>query len=277
MAATHLRKPNNLVQSIERVATIFDVLAQSSQGISLRELSTRVKLPKGTTHRLLSSLAYYGYIRQTPETKSYHLGFKLIELGNSLLSQLDIRSQAKPFLNDLSKRIKETVHLVILDKYEALYIDKVESNVKQGGLQMVSRVGFRVPVHCSSVGKVLLAHLSENVLDGIIKEKGLSKRTKNTITNPESLKAHLKMVRTQGYAIDDEENEEGIRCVGAPIFNQEGQMIAAISISGPTVRITRKLIQDIYRKEIIKTASAISRELGYHETSPMPHHVVEKR
>ena len=276
MALLPHKKPNNLVQSIERVATIFDVLAQSSQGISLRELSAKVKLPKGTTHRLLSSLAYYGYVRQTPETKNYHLGLRLIELGNSVLNQLDIRSQAKPYLKDLSERIKETVHLVILDQYEALYIDKVESNVKQGGLQMVSRVGFRVSLHCSSVGKVLSAHLSENKLDGIIQQKGLSKRTKNTITNSESLKAHLKIVRSQGFAIDDEENEEGIRCVGAPIFNQQGQVIAAISISGPTVRITKKSLQNFLKKEIIKTAAAISRELGYQETSPLPHSVLEK-
>jgi DNA-binding IclR family transcriptional regulator len=203
MAVIPPKKPNNLVQSIERVATIFDVLAQCSQGISLRELSARVKLPKGTTHRLLSSLAYYGYVRQTSATKNYHLGFRLIELGNSVLNQLDIRSQAKPFLNDLCERINETLHLVILDQYEGLYIDKVESNVKQGGLQMVSRMGFRVPVHCSSVGKVLSAYLSENELDDIILQKGLCKRTKNTITDTESLKAQLKIVRSQGFAIDD--------------------------------------------------------------------------
>ncbi len=268
MAAVPLQKPNNLVQSIERVATIFDVLAQSSQGISLKDLSAKVKLPKGTTHRLLASLAYYGYVRQTRETKSYHLGFRLIELGNCLLNQLDIRSQAKPFLTELAERIKETVHLVILDQYEALYIDKVESKEKPGGLQMVSQIGLRVPVHCSSVGKVLLAHISENEVDGIIRQKNLAHRTKNTITDPGILKAHLKMVRSQGFAIDDEENEEGIRCVGAPIFNQQGQVIAAISISGPTVRITKKLLHNLLKKEILKTAAAISRALGYQKTGP---------
>lgn len=277
MAVPHLLKPNNLVQSIERVVTIFDVLAQSSQGISLRELSARVKLPKGTTHRLLSSLAYYGYIRQTPETKNYHLGFKLIELGNSLLNQLDIRSQAKPFLNDLAAKTNETVHLVILDQYEALYIDKVESKVKQGGLQMASRVGLRVPLHCSAVGKVLLAYLPENELEGLIQQTGLSKRTKNSITDAENLKAHLKAVRSRGFAIDDEENEEGIRCVGAPIFNQQGQVIAAISISGPTIRIPNKLLQNSLKRKIIETASAISREFGYQEPRPMPANGVRKR
>jgi IclR family KDG regulon transcriptional repressor len=257
------QKPGNLVQTIERVANIFEVMAQNTQGISLKELSARVSLPKGTIHRLLSSLAYFGYVRQASESKNYQLGFKLVELGNSLLNQLDVRVQARPFLVGLSKGIKETIHLVVFDQNEALYVDKVESDEKLGGLQMVSRVGTRIPAHCSSVGKVFLAHLSDSQLDTLIKEKGLTKRTKNTITDPEKLKQHLKIIRQQGYAVDDEENEKGIRCVGAPIFNQRGQVIAAISISGPAVRITQKIIQQTLRKEVLQTALDISREMGY--------------
>lgn len=257
------QRPNNLVQTIERVATLFDVLAQSAQGISLKELSAKVDLPKGTTHRLLSSLAYFGYVRQASESKNYHLGFKLIELGNRLLDQLDLRAQARPFLINLCKRTKETVHLVVLDQNEALYVDKVESDEKPGGLQMVSRVGLRVSVHCSAVGKVLLAQLSDQQLHALIKKNGLEKRTENTIIDPEKLKQHLKVVHQQGYAIDDEENEKGIRCVGAPVLNQQGQVIAAISISGPTVRITKKIIQKTLKNEVIRTASDISREFGY--------------
>jgi IclR family KDG regulon transcriptional repressor len=270
-------KPANLVQTIERVAAIFDVMAQSSRGISLKELSAKVALPKGTTHRLLFSLSYFGYVRQATESKNYYLGFKLVELGNRLLDQLDLRTQARPFLIDLNKRTKETVHLVVLDQDEALYIDKVEPDEKPGGLQMVSRIGLRVPVHCSSVGKVFLAQFSDQDLEVLIKKKGLQKRTGNTITDPEKLKQHLKTISRQGYAIDNEENEKGIRCVGAPVFNQQGKVIAAISISGPTIRITKKLLQNSLKREIIKTASAISRELGYQETRPMPANVVNKR
>ena len=259
----HEQKPGNLVQTIERVATIFDVMAQNTQGISLKELSARVSLPKGTTHRLLSSLAYFGYVRQVSENRNYQLGFKLVELGNRLLDQLDVRAQARPFLVRLSKRTKETVHLVVFDQNEALYVDKVESDEKPGGLQMVSRVGLRIPAHCSSVGKVFLAQLSESELDTLIKEKGLTKRTENTIADPEKLKQHLKGIRQKGYAVDDEENEKGIRCVGAPIFNQRAQVIAAISISGPTVRITKKIIQQTLTKEVVRTALDISREMGY--------------
>lgn len=259
------KKPRNLVQTIERVARILDIMSLSAQGISLKELSTKVDLPKGTTHRLLSSLAYFGYVRQSSDSKNYQLGFKLVELGSHILDQLDLRAQSKPYLVKLSQKTKETVHLVIMDQNEALYIDKVENSEKRGGLQMVSRVGLRVPVHCSSVGKVLLIGLSEGALEEIVKEKDLVKRTDSTITDLVKLKAHIKTVRAQGYAFDDEENEKGIRCVGAPIYGQRGQVIAAISISGPTIRITKQLLEKTLKNAVMKTALDISREFGYQE------------
>jgi DNA-binding IclR family transcriptional regulator len=263
MPTAQKSKPNNLVQTIERTSLILDILGQSAQGISIRELSARIKLPKGTTHRLLSSLSYFGYVRQDSKTRNYFLGLKLVELGNLLLSQLDLRKEAEPFLRDLAERTKETVHMVFLDRGEIVYIDKVELDHNPGGLRMASRVGLRNPAHSSAVGKVLLSHLSEEELNGLIKEKGLPKRTENTITDPIQLKEHLKAVRIQGCAVDDEENERGIRCVAAPIFNETGRAVAAISISGPAFRITKKVVQETLKKEVMETASKISERLGF--------------
>jgi DNA-binding IclR family transcriptional regulator len=256
-------KPNNLVQTIERASSILDILAQSPHGISIRELSDKIRLPKGTTHRLLSSLSYFGYVRQDPKTRNYLLGLKLVELGQLILSQLDLRKEAEPFLRDLAERTKETVHLVFLDRNEIVYIDKVETDQNPSGLKMASRVGLRNPAHSSAVGKVLLAHFSEEELKNFIKEKGLLKRTENTIVDPTQLREHLKSVRAQGYAIDDEENEKGIRCVAAPIYNEVGKTVAAMSISGPAFRITKKLIQESLKKEVMGTALKISQRLGF--------------
>ncbi len=250
-------KPNNLVQTIERASSILDILGQSPQGISIRELSAKIKLPKGTTHRLLSSLSYFGYVRQDPKTRNYLLGFKLVELGNLLLNQLDLRKEAEPFLKDLAERTKETVHIVILDK--------VETDQHTSGLRMASRVGLRNPAHSCAVGKVLLADLSKEALNNFVKEKGLPKRTENTITNFTQLKEHLNLVRGQGYAIDDEENEKGIRCVAAPIRNEAGRAVAAVSISGPAFQVTKKVVQESLRKEVIETAIKISKRLGFRE------------
>jgi IclR family KDG regulon transcriptional repressor len=265
MSANRISKPNNLVQTIKRASSILDILGQSSQGISIRELSTKIKLPKGTIHRLLSSLSYFGYVHQDPKTRNYFLGLKLVELGQLLLSQLDLRKEAESFLRDLAEKTKETVHLVFLDRNEIVYIDKLETDQNPSGLRMASRVGLRNPAHSCAVGKVLLADLPEEALNNFIREKGLPKRTENTITNSTHLKEHLNLVRTQGYAIDDEENEKGIRCVAAPIRNEVRRAVAAVSISGPAFRITKKVIQESLRKEVMETALKISLRLGFRE------------
>jgi DNA-binding IclR family transcriptional regulator len=258
-------KPSNLVQTIEKAFLILDILGQSPQGMSIRDLSDRMRLPKGTTHRLLSSLSYFDYVRQDSKTRNYFLGFKLVELGNLLLSQLDLRKEAEPFLRELAERTRETVHLVILDKDEIVYLDKLEMDHTTSGLRMASRVGSRNPAHSCAVGKILLADLPEETLAQIVQEKGLLKKTGNTITDFNQLKDHLKLIRKQGYAVDDEENERGIRCVGAPVLNAAGRVVAAISISGPAFKITKKLVQETLKKEVMEAALRVSQKLGFRE------------
>ena len=256
-------KPKNTVQSLERAALILDVLSRFSQGLSLGELSEKVNLSKGTVHRLLSSLSYLDFIRQDPLSKQYLLGFKLVELGNSLLNQIDFRIEARPFLIDLAETSGETVHMVILDRSEVLYIDKVEASGKSTGLRMASMLGSRIPAHCSAVGKVLLASLSETKFEEIVGTGPLPRKTANTITDPEELKIHLKQVRQNGYALDNEENEIGIRCFAAPICDQRGEVIAAISISAPAIRIKTRILVTSLKEQVIETALKISRKLGY--------------
>jgi IclR family KDG regulon transcriptional repressor len=256
-------KPSNLVQTIERVSLILDILGKSPQGLSLGALSKKTSFPKGTTHRLLTSLAYFDYVRQDSITKNYHLGFKLVELGNRLLNQLDFRTEAHPFLIELAERTKETVHMVILDRNEVLYVDKVDTSEPNGGLRMASMLGLRIPTHCSAVGKVLLAFLAEERLISIVKDKGLPRRTENTITDIEELKKHLQAIREQGYALDDEENEKGIKCIGAPIRDQSGEVKAAISISVPSIRVRTDTLMTTLKDQVTETAMKISRRLGY--------------
>jgi IclR family transcriptional regulator, KDG regulon repressor len=256
-------RPNNVVQSIERVSIILDVLSKYPQGLSLGHVSGETGLNKGTAHRLLSSLAFLDYVRQDAETKKYCLGFKLVELGNRLLSQIDLRTEARPFLMELAERTKETVHLVILDRFEVLYVDKVEAVAQPTGLRMVSLLGSRIPAHCSAVGKVLLAALPEESVKEIAKKRAFPRRTKNTITDPAKLLEHLKHVKKKGFALDDEENEIGVRCVGAPIHDQRGDVIAAISISVPAIRIETLVLRTTFRDLVVQTALNISEKLGY--------------
>ncbi len=257
------QKPSNLVQSIERTASILDVLGQYPNGLSLGDLSEQVCLPKGTTHRLLTSMVYFDFVRQNHINKYYHLGFKLVELGNNLLSHIDLRNEAHPLLIKLGEKIHETIHLVILDNEEALYIDKVNMSSQRGGLQMVSRLGSRIPLYCSAVGKVLLAFMSEPAATVIIQNTNFKQLARNTITSKEELAIYLETVRALGYAFDDEENEEGVRCIAAPIRDESGQVVAAMSVSVPASRMSINEMNKLLKSQVVETANNISHRLGF--------------
>ena len=259
-------KPGNLVKTIERAALILDILGKSSQGFSIKKLSKETGLPKGSVHRLLSSLAYFDYVRQNSNTKNYHLGFKLVELGNHLINQIDLRTEAHPYLIELAERTRETVHMAILDNNEALYVDKVDPSQSVDGSRMVcmlSLIGARIPTHCSAAGKAILAFMPEETLVSIDRDKGLPRRTENTITDIEELKRHFQLIREQDYAFDDEENEKGVKCVAAPIRDQGGEVIAAMSISVPSTRFRTDTLLATIKDKVVETAMKISQKLGY--------------
>lgn len=255
------KRPANLVQTIERVDELLEILSRAPQGLSLGELAEKVRLPKGTTHRLVSSLTYFDYVQQDPSNRKYKLSFKLVTLGNRLLDQIDLRTESRPFLFELARSTHETAHLVVLDNDEALYIDKIQ--LSSEGLRMASRTGNRVPLHCTAVGKNLLAHLPPEEIERIIAQRGLPRRTAHTITDPEQLCSHLQRVKREGYALDNEEDTEGVRCVAAPVYSMNGNIVAAISVSAPAVRVTIDIARNSIKTMVMDTAKKISNQLGY--------------
>jgi IclR family KDG regulon transcriptional repressor len=179
-----------------------------------------------------------------------------------------LRREAQPFLHNLAFQVQETVHLARLEGNEIVYLDKVEQMNDPKGLRMASRVGMRNYAHSSAMGKVLLAFLSNTERDLVFSQKGLPRLTKNTIVDRGRFEAHLVQVKAQGYSVDNEENEEGIKCVAAPVWNDRGEVVAAISISAPAVRMTKKRIDRDFKGEVIKTAHHISKKLGFKGTEP---------
>ncbi len=250
------------VQAIERGCRILDLLGKGKQAYSIHDLSCELNLPKPTIHRILGTLRHFGYVTQDEVSRAYRLGFRLVEMGQVVLDQIDLRKEAEPFLSQLASQVHETAHLVILDRGEIVYLEKIEKVSDPKSLRMASRVGMRNYAHSCAVGKVLLSFLSDRERDEIIQQKGLPKLTGNTIVNVDELKRHLVDVRAQGFAVDDEENEEGIRCVAAPVRNDRGEVIAAISISGPSVRMSMDRIHRELKGQVIKTAEEISKKLG---------------
>lgn len=249
----------NLVQSVERALTILEILSHYNNGLGVTELSEKVNLHKSTVYRLLSTLIEKGYVMQDEETNKYKITLKLFEIGNKKVESMDLLSLSKPYTRKLMESVNEVVHLVVRDKNEIIYIDKVEAN---NTIRMSSSVGKRYPMYCTANGKAILAHLPNSKLFEIWNNSKVKKNTKNTITDIGVLIEQLKIIKEKGYAIDNEECEIGVVCVGAPIFNRFGEIEGAVSISGPSIRMTDEK-KEIVVKVVTKCAHLISKELGY--------------
>lgn len=246
------------IQVLDRALAILDVLGSQRSESSLAQLSTTVELHKSTTHRLMIVLERHRLVAKNPETGRYRLGLKLFELGSKAIAGKDLQQHAFPHLHRLVDETQETVHLCILDEGEMLYLQKIEP---QRTVRMASSIGRRAPAHSTAVGKAILAELPEREVDEMILKRGLKSLTPNTITRADKLKAELRATHTRGYAVDNEENEEGVRCVGAAVWDHSGRPVAAISVSGPSFRISKE-IAPVVARAVVKTAQELSRELG---------------
>ncbi|MBS4538666.1 IclR family transcriptional regulator [Clostridium sp. D2Q-11] len=251
----------DVVQSVDRALSIIEVLSDYEEGLGITEISGKINLHKSTVYRLLSTLIYKGYVRQDDKNNKYKLSLKLFELGNKKIENTDILIIAKPYLKDLMEEVNEVVHLVLLEGEDIVYIDKVESH---NTIRMHSNIGKRTPAYCTSVGKSIMAYFPENKVKEIWDNSDIKNLTEYTITDFNEFKEELKKVKRVNYAIDDEENELGVRCIGAPVFDYKGEPVAAISISGPTIRVTKDRVEEI-SQEVIKYSKMISKELGYKE------------
>lgn len=247
------------IQSVARALSIVDILAEARAELALNEIAVRLSLPKSTVHGLISTLKDFGYIEQSVFTGKYRLGMRIFEVGHIVAQGWEVRTVAAPYITQLLEELGETVHLVVLDKLEVLYIDKRETS---RSLRIASQVGMRLPAHCTGVGKVLMAHLSPVERCELINKKGLPRFTKNTLTDAGSLEDELAKVRKQGFAIDNEEIMDGLRCVAAPIRDQTGRVISAISLSGPVSRMKGEQLENAI-KRVGETAGEISACLGY--------------
>ena len=204
-------------------------------------------------------LEQHRLVVKNPETGRYRLGLRLYELGSRAIDGLDLRGRARPYLDRLQAEFGETVFLCILDEGQVFYVEKVES---QQSVRTACTVGSRAPAYCTAVGKAMLAELPEAEVAKVVRRWGLKPITANTITTASALKEELKAVRARGYAIDDEEKEEGLRCVSAAVRGHSGKLFAAMSVSGPAFRMTKERIPGVGRS-VMRAANELSAELGF--------------
>jgi DNA-binding IclR family transcriptional regulator len=246
------------LQSLDRAVAVLDLLGESEGPLGLADVCERMSLHKSTAHRALMVLERTGLIERTQENR-FRLGLKLYELGSRAVEQIDLRARVHPWFRRLSAQVGETVHLGVLQKTSVVYLDKVEPSNRK--VWLASRVGASNPVHCTAMGKAMLAFLPPEELEEIVGRIRFSRLTPRTLCTPEALYRSLERVRRRGYAIDDEEVEAGVRCVGAPILDASGRPMAAISISGPASRITQQSVPGI-AENLLRCCREISASLG---------------
>ncbi|KUO50131.1 MAG: hypothetical protein APF76_06605 [Desulfitibacter sp. BRH_c19] len=249
---------NNL-KSVDKAFRIIELMAQESRPMGVTEISKKLNINKSTVHATLNTLIGRGYFEQDAEGGKYKLGIAFTFIANASLNGIDFRSKAKPIIKRLSQQINETVHMVIMRQGKVVYIEKQESIQS---MRIHTEIGKSQPSHCTGVGKAILAWMDAEEREQIIREYGLPKYTINTITDEEVFNQHLEDIRKKGYAIDDEENEEGLRCVAAPIMDHSGKVIAAISIAGPTTRMTLNSLKKM-AELAVAAGLEISKELGF--------------
>lgn len=247
-----------IVQSIERAIQILNCFTNNTPELTLQAIASELNLNKSTVHGILNTLKHYGLVEQDDERGKYRLGMHLLVLGNRLLDRLEIRTVASPVIQELSEQVGETVHLVILRGADVVYIDKCTSS---RSFQVFTAVGMSYPAYVTGVGKVLLADKSDDELCGLIPPV-LKKVTEHSISSREELLMHLAQVRKQGYAFDKDENEIGLSCVAAPIFDYNGKAVAAISVAGPSVRLNDERMEELVGV-VLNAAGEISRRLGH--------------
>ena len=249
------------INSIIRASHILKCLSGAKTHFKISELARHLSLDRSTTYRILLSLERTGFVEKDEKAGTYSLGLAAFEIGNAYLRQTDLIQVSKPIMADLAQTVRETVHLAVLSDTEIVYVDKVDSPRSLG---VMSKIGQRGPVYCTALGKTLLAFQPEDDQSRIIHKIRLTPLTPRTITSKQRLVEELKAIRKQGYSLDHREIEEEVECIGAPIRDHLGNVIAALSISGPQRKIDTPQEKQ-FILDVVKAAALISSKLGYAE------------
>ena len=247
------------VPALQRGLAILERIANSRRGLTFAQLARFFDFPKSSVHTLVLTLEREGYLQRDDATGRYMTGRKLVHIAGMTLDGLVVRERAAPLLRTLVADTGMTAHLAVLDRHEVTVVAKVD---RPGVHRIATWVGKRMDVHCTSLGKCLVAYLPDDQVDRLITDRGLLRHNEHTIVSPERLKQELARTRALGYAVDDEEEELGGRCVGAPVWDRDGRVVAAVSVAGGTDQINADTLATI-AAQVMTAALAISKELGY--------------
>jgi DNA-binding IclR family transcriptional regulator len=255
-------KSEYIIQAVSHALDLLEQFHGDVDELGVTELSKRLKLHKNNVFRLLATLESRGYIEQNRATENYRLGLKSLELGQTFIKQMGLLRQAKPILEKLVKECNETSYVAIFKEGYSVYLDVVETDLT---VRVVSRVGSRLPSYCTASGKVHLAYMSEEDIDAVLAPRELKAYTPTTFTDRQALKKELRQVAEQGYAIDNEELDPGVRCVAAPIRDYTRRIVGAVSISGPSMRLPDERLEKELIPLVMEASEELSTRLGFHK------------
>jgi DNA-binding IclR family transcriptional regulator len=253
------KHPGSTVQSVERAIAVLRSFSLQSPERGVTEVGRELGLHKSTVSRLMKTLEQGGLLTRNPATERYRLGIDLIGLASQVVSYMDIREVARPFLRQLAEASQETVNLSVLDSLQVVNLEQFVPQTRQ--IRNVGWVGRRMCTHCTAAGKVFLAYMPAEEVE-LVLEQGLERFTPYTITDPDNLRQELARVRAHGYAVSQEELEEGLNVVAVPVRDHTGQLVASVSVAGPAYRVTPAMFADLGSR-LADTAAAISGQLGH--------------
>jgi IclR family acetate operon transcriptional repressor len=256
------KKPKSPIFSVRRAFILLEILSENGRGLGVSELAIQTGWPKSSIHNNLSTMVEDGYLTQDPETRRYRMTIKLFSLSGKVVDRLNIRQVAYPLLTELMEEVRETVNLGILDAGEAIYVESIPG---PSAIHVSTWPGKRIPIHRTAVGKALAAELAPDELNTILSKIQLTRGTDKTHRTMESLREDLALTHQRGYALDDEEDEMGLRCLGAPIRDLRGKTVAAVSVTAIAQRLPIDQIPEVANK-VMNIADRISELLGYHRT-----------
>ena len=249
------KEAKSSIQVIERMMRLLAALGRHGSPVNLKQLATETKLHPATSHRILSVMVDHRLVDRI-EPGTYRLGIRLLELGNMVKSRISVRQEALPHMQTLHEELGETVNLSVRHDDEVVYIERTSNSSAM--MRVVQIIGARAPLHITAVGKIFLAEDGPDRSVDYARRTGLPKYTDNTLIDPENLARELEKIRRQGYALDNEEAEKGVSCIGAGIYNEEGKLVAGLSVSAPSDRLN-----PAWTAQVRQTAERISRAIGF--------------
>lgn len=251
------------LNTIGKAISIFEALQTAKKALSIKEISEATGLNKSSLHHHVKTLAEYGYLQQNSDTRKYDIGLGLVRVGQAYLQRLDVRERGHGALEELSKKLNQTVHMLVLDHAEAVYVDKVDVHHQPGALKCSSYIGLRTDVYSTASGKVLLSNLEMGALQQILQILSPQPKTCHTIVSVSELEHELELTKERGYGLDLQENAMGLQCVAVPVLNVNSQCVAAISVSCPLATISTETLKTEVLEEVQETGRKISAAMGY--------------